>query len=574
MRGTGLSIALAILSVHPAFSAGKLAIPASGVYLGAWANPTSASNQEAAIELLEGPSGVNRPFALHLAYYGWTDLAQLLNSAGIFQPDTNLAGDIEHGRVPVVSWTCDRRTTNSDHIIASGDPTEDANITATAKALAQYPGPVLLRWFWEFNLINANDGNQPCRNDNGIAPTQQVYTDFIGAWQHIYQLFQTAGATNVVFLWNPGHYTDGNPNDPHDYYPGNAYVDWIGIDSYQRSQTETFISAFGTFYTDFSASQYGGKPLMVGENASANESVYNAELQAAFLNGILADLTSNLYPALKAYDYFDAPGNAPDYWVLDAQGLSAFATVATNPAFLPAPTLTSAANGATFYPGGLVPGSWALVKGTGLSNVTRIWKAADFVGLGNNLPTSLSGVQVKVNNVPAAIYYIDEGQINFQVPTGITGTATVQVINDGAVSNTVTAAAASSAPGIFENELNGVIYPAAVFSDGAYVGDPTVNSLYRNAKPGDAIAVYATGLVPEPGGVLPTAQTLSGVTVTIGAVTLPASFAGYTVYVGEFQINFTVPQQFANMAAGLYPLSIEIGGVSSPAGLVMLPIQH
>jgi len=550
-------LALLAISVLPIFpfvpmlnAAAALPIPTTGVYLGVWANPNSASNQEAAIELLEGPSGVNRPFALHLAYYGWTDLSQLLNSAGVFQPDTNLEGDIDHGRVPVISWTCDRKTTNSDHIIASGDPTEDANITATAKALAQYPGPVLLRWFWEFNLINANDGNQPCRNDNGT-PTQQVYTDFIGAWQHIYQLFQTAGATNVVFLWNPGHYTDGNPDDPHGYYPGNAYVDWIGIDTYQRAQTQTFTSDFEEFYTDFSASQYGGKPLMVGENASANESVYNAELQPTYLNGILADLTSNLYPALKAYDYFDGPGNAPDDWVLDAQGLRAFATAATNPAFLPAPTLTSAANGATYYPGGLVPGSWALVKGTGLSNVTRIWNSTDFNG--NNLPTSLSGVQLTVNGIPAAIYYINSSQINFQVPAGITGQAAIQVRYAGASSNTLTTTAATSAPGLFPNIQGSSAYPAAVFLDGTYVGS-------RAAKPGDVIELFATGLEAEPAGIVPTAAAIQGVTVTLGTTVIPATYAGQTAYVGEFQINFTVP----NLPAGSYAVSIQLNNVSSP----------
>jgi hypothetical protein len=328
---------LAFLVLPILHAASTLPIPATGIYLGVWANQSAGSHdQEAAIELLEGPSGVNRTFAFHLAYYGWTDLSQLLNSAGVLQPDTALQGDIDHGRVPVISWTCDRQTTNSDHIIASGDPTEDAVITATAKALAQYPGPVLLRWFWEFNLLNANDGNQPCRNDNGTA-TQQVYTDFIGAWQHIHQLFQSAGAANVIFLWNPGGYTDGDRDDPHGYYPGNAYVDWIGIDTYQRSQTASFVSDFGVFYTDFTASQYGGKPLMVGENASANESVYNTELQPTYLNGILADLKSNLYPALKAYDYFDALGTAPNDWVLDAQGLPAFATLAASPFFLAAP---------------------------------------------------------------------------------------------------------------------------------------------------------------------------------------------------------------------------------------------
>ena len=246
------------------------------------------------------------------------------------------------------------------------------------------------------------------------------------------------------------------------------------------------------------------------------------------------------------------------------------------------PTLTagSAANGATYVEGGLVPGSWAQVKGTQLSNVTRLWGDSDFTGLGNNLPTNLSGVQVRVNNLPAAVYYIDAGQVNFQVPTGISGTASVQVINNGTASNTITAAAVSIAPGIFPIIVNGKNYPAGVFLDGKFAGDPTNGPAFRNAKPGDVIQLYATGLVPTPAGVLPAPQGVSGVTVTIGDVTVPADFAGL-VAVGEFQINFTVPQQFASLPPGTYPISISINGVPSPAdinssppGPVVIPIQH
>jgi uncharacterized protein (TIGR03437 family) len=237
------------------------------------------------------------------------------------------------------------------------------------------------------------------------------------------------------------------------------------------------------------------------------------------------------------------------------------------------------ANGATYLAGGLVPGSWAQVKGTDLSNTTRIWGAPDFVGLGNSLPTNLSGVQVMVNNQPAAVYYISPGQISFQVPSAVSGTASVQVIDNGVASNTLTAAAATNSPGIFPVIENGINYPAGVFLDGLYVGDPSVSPAFRNATPGDVIQLYATGLAPTPAGVLPVAQSVSGVTVTIGPVTVPADFAGL-VAVGEFQINFTVPQQFANEPAGAYPISIQVNGVSSPTTInsnppsqLVLPIQ-
>ncbi len=245
----------------------------------------------------------------------------------------------------------------------------------------------------------------------------------------------------------------------------------------------------------------------------------------------------------------------------------------------PSPALTpgSLANGATYAPGGLVPGSWAQVKGTNLSSTSRIWKASDFVGLGNNLPVKLDGVQVLVNSIPAAVYFIDPAQINFQIPNGITGTASVQVTYNGQASNTVTAQAASSAPGIFQIIVNGVNYAAGVFLDGKIVGDPAVSSGYRKAKPGDVIELYATGLVATPAGIVPSEQTVSGVTVTIGSVAIPADFAGL-VAVGEFQINFTVPQQIAD---GTYPISIQVNGTSSPStidsnppGPIVLPIQH
>ena len=248
----------------------------------------------------------------------------------------------------------------------------------------------------------------------------------------------------------------------------------------------------------------------------------------------------------------------------------------------PAPVLTSGslANGATYVAGGLVPGSWAQVKGTGLANVTRIWTGFDFLNLGNRLPQNLSGVQVMVNNTPAAVYYISPTQVDFQVPTGITGTASVQVINNGTASNPVSAAAVAVAPGLFPNSVNGVNYPAAVHAlNGTYVGPANVAG-YAPVSPGNYIELYATGLVAEPGGVIPTAQGIPGVTVTIGAVTIPADYAGQTPYVGEFQINFAMPAQFASMPAGNYPISIAVNGVSSPTtinsnppGQMVLPVQ-
>jgi uncharacterized protein (TIGR03437 family) len=236
------------------------------------------------------------------------------------------------------------------------------------------------------------------------------------------------------------------------------------------------------------------------------------------------------------------------------------------------PTLTAGtfANGATYIDGGLVPGSWAQVKGTNLGATSRIWAASDFTGLGNNLPTNLSGVQVNVDNQAAAVYYISPTQVSFQVPAGISGTASVEVIANGVVSNSVTAPAATNSPGIFPLIIGGTNYAAAVFLDGKIAADPSNGPAFRNAVPGDTVQLFATGLAPSPAGTLVSTTLLSGVTVTIGSVTIPADAAAL-VAVGEFQINFTVPQSFASQPQGLYPISISVNGVSSPASIDSLP---
>jgi uncharacterized protein (TIGR03437 family) len=246
-----------------------------------------------------------------------------------------------------------------------------------------------------------------------------------------------------------------------------------------------------------------------------------------------------------------------------------------------APSLTAGtvANGATYIAGGLVPGSWAQVKGSNLASTTHLLAPSDLNG--NNLPTSFSGTSVMVNGQPAALYYISPTQIDFQVPAGISGTASVQVFNNGSASNIATGAAASSAPGVWPITENGVNYAAAVFLDGKFAGDPNIGSAFRKAKPGDQVQLFGTGLATSPPGILINSlQAVSGVMVTLGTITVAAEAAGL-VAPGEFQINFAVPEQFANLAEGNYPLTVTVNGVSSPVminsappGPLVIPVQH
>ena len=494
-----------------------------------------------------------------------------------FSRTQQLLGDISHGRVPVISWVCDGKIANYNHVIAGGDSTEDAVITATAKTLAQYPGPVLLRWFWEFNVRNNNQG---CRGDSGGKPTQQVYNDFIGAWQRIWRLFQSAGATNVVFLWNPGHYNvDGDADDPHGFYPGNNYVDWIGLDTYQRTTTATFDDDFGLFYNDFGGSQYGNKPLIVGENGSQGFAQNNSELQRTYLQGLLSDVQANRYPLLKAYDYFDSAGNGN--WVLDDNngqgngGLAAFSSLAASKLFSPA-AITLVANAESENPA-VAPNTWVEIKGVNLapagfssSDCTPgyCWQPSDFVN--NKMPTQLGGVSATVNGQSAFVYYVSPAQINILTPPEtMAGAVQIVVSNNGTVSSSFAAQAQALSPSFFV--FNGGPYLAATHVGGGLIGPTTLfPKLTTPAKPNETIVLYANGfgttsMLLVSGSILQSGSLSPLPVVKIGGLTATVLFAGL-ITPGEFQFNVVVPFTLAN---GDQSVTATYGGQTTQTGTLI-----
>ena len=208
--------------------------------------------------------------------------------------------------------------------------------------------------------------------------------------------------------------------------------------------------------------------------------------------------------------------------------------------------------------GPVVPGGWFYVKGTDLSETTRIWGGSDF-GDPNTLPTDLNGVEVWVNGAPMPVYFISPGQVNAQAPSNISGTITVQVVRLGLPSNTLTAPVAQIQPSLFYYQVGSKNYAAAVFLDYTIMGDPAVVPGTRKAKPGDIIQLYASGLAPSQSGSAVTSPVpITGVGVTIGTADAQVSFAGL-VAPGQFQVNFTVPQ----LPAGEYFIKVSTSGKAS-----------
>jgi mannan endo-1,4-beta-mannosidase len=65
---------------------------------------------------------------------------------------------------------------------------------------------------------------------------------FRSAWRHIHALIT---APQVTWIWTINDIWNNDPCPLRSWYPGAAYVDWVGIDGYLRASVDTFRAAFG-----------------------------------------------------------------------------------------------------------------------------------------------------------------------------------------------------------------------------------------------------------------------------------------------------------------------------------------
>jgi mannan endo-1,4-beta-mannosidase len=87
---------------------------------------------------------------------------------------------------------------------------------------------------------------------------------FAAAWRHIVNLFRAQGAENVTWLWTINQErSDIRPAQQ--WWPGAAYVTWVGIDGYYYRPSDTFARVFGT--TIDHVRTFTDKPILLSETA-------------------------------------------------------------------------------------------------------------------------------------------------------------------------------------------------------------------------------------------------------------------------------------------------------------------
>jgi hypothetical protein len=169
----------------------------------------------------------------------------------------------------------------------------DAYVARWAAAAAAWGRPLVLRFAPEMN----GDWNPWSTGVNGNRASE-----YVAAWRHVHSLFRRKGADNVAWVWSPNVVYRGS-SPLAGLYPGDRYVDWVGLDGYNwgRSrpgrQWQGFDGVFGESLR--LVRRLTRKPLMLSEVASSEVGGNKAAWIAEFFAGLRAN------PDVLAFVWFD-----------------------------------------------------------------------------------------------------------------------------------------------------------------------------------------------------------------------------------------------------------------------------
>jgi mannan endo-1,4-beta-mannosidase len=180
------------------------------------------------------------------------------------------------------------------------DGNYDSYLQTFAQAVTAEGLPVVIRldqemngnWFPWSEGVNGNTSGQ-----------------YVQMWQHVWNIFQAAGANEyVIWLWAPNR-VDNLADAPglSELYPGDAYVDWVGIDSYWRYTTEapTYAAVFDKSMAALAA--VTTKPIFIAETAGIEtDPTTGGDVgpeKVQFTTSLLSSIESD--PQIVGFSWFD-----------------------------------------------------------------------------------------------------------------------------------------------------------------------------------------------------------------------------------------------------------------------------
>ncbi len=238
-----------------------------------------------------------------------------------------------HGSIPFYSWGSQSIPVSPNlsqpdfqlsDVIAGA---HDSYIRQFATAAKNWGHPFFLRFNWEMNggwfaWAEGVNGNQS--------------GEYVAAWRHVHDIFTEVGATNATWVWCPNVDPDNSFQSLGGLYPGDAYVDWTGLDGYNwgtnparpdkwRSFDQLYLSTYKKIVETIAPS----KPMIVSEIGSTEF----GGSKASWIKDLLSAVPAR-YPKIRGLLWFEKYDDGMD-WPLgtSSSATSAFASGIQNPAY-------------------------------------------------------------------------------------------------------------------------------------------------------------------------------------------------------------------------------------------------
>jgi uncharacterized protein (TIGR03437 family) len=232
-------------------------------------------------------------------------------------------------------------------------------------------------------------------------------------------------------------------------------------------------------------------------------------------------------------------------------------------------------NAASYIGGSVSPGEMVTLFGTAMGPATAAFATTDPAT--GKLATTIGGVQVLFNGIPAPMIYASSTQVSAVVPYEMAPAVSLSVWIKyaGQTSNTYQLFSGATAPGLFTQNASGS-GPGAILNE-----DNSVNGPGNRAAKGSIVQVFMTGegLTSPPSvtgaittATLPPPQVTPAPLLAVG-VTINGQPALY-VYAGEapglvagmMQLNVQIP---ANAPSGDLAILVSVGGNTSQKGVTV-----
>ena len=254
----------------PAARTQELVLPKSGIYTGAYMDFGESEDDVTLEKILRFEEAVGKRQAIIASSSYWGQQSFPVKNLGIIH---------RHGAMPLIFWSpWDKPYDQNrgpdrfglDNILAGKC---DSYIDSWADSAREFNAPFFVCWGLEMNGAWFPWSGYFYR-DKKISDPSKSYAagveKFIRTYRYVVDRVRARGARNILWVYHVNNYSypTDSWNALEKYYPGDDYVDWLGMSAYgQQFQDDPWVFFHDTVDYPYSllAAMHPTKPIMMAE---------------------------------------------------------------------------------------------------------------------------------------------------------------------------------------------------------------------------------------------------------------------------------------------------------------------